>query len=134
MIELRYPLHTIFVTLMLSWGATAVQAGGAVPVMIGGEADLDACGGFGEVRGLNPYGDGFLAVRTGPGTKYSMIDRLYNGDQVHFCDYHGNWIGIVYGKPGQDCGVGSILPRQQPYRGPCGSGCAHRNWLVLTAG
>ena len=33
--------------------------------MIGGEKDLDACGGFGEVRGLNHRGDNFLAVRTG---------------------------------------------------------------------
>lgn len=119
---------------MLGFAAMTVQAGGTVPVMVGGVAELDACGGRGEVRGLNPRGDNFLAVRTGPGSKYPMLDRLYNGNQVYVCDQYGEWIGIVYGEPMQDCGVSSPVPRRQPYQGPCQSGWAHRNWLVLIAG
>lgn len=132
--RLRYCLSRRLVTITLSFAAMIVHAGGAVPVMVGGVAELDACGGFGEVRGLNPRGDSFLAVRAGPGSKYPMIDRLYNGNQVYFCDKHGEWIGIVYGEPAKDCGVSSPLPRRQPYQGPCQSGWAHRNWLVLIAG
>jgi len=111
-----------------------VRAGGAVPVMVGGIAKLDACGGLGEVRGLNPHGDSYLAVRMGPSRKYPIIDRLYNGNQAYFCDNHGEWIGIVYGEPVQGCGVSSPLPQRQPYKGLCRSGWAHRNWLVLIAG
>jgi hypothetical protein len=132
--RLRYCISRKFVTLTLSFAVMTASAGGAVPVMVGGIAELDACRGLGEVRGLNPRGDGFLAVRTGPGRKYPMVDRLYNGHQVYFCDDHGEWIGIVYGEHVQDCGVSSPLPRRQPYKGPCQSGWAHRNWLVLIAG
>jgi hypothetical protein len=132
--KLHYFISRWFIPLMLSFAAMPVFAGGAVPVMVGGVAKLDACGGLGEVRGLNQSGDGFLAVRMGPGSKYPMIDRLYNGNQVYFCASHGKWIGIVYGKPAQDCGLSSPLPKRQPYKGPCQSGWAHRNWLALIAG
>lgn len=132
--RLRYFISRMFVTIVLSFWALTGCAGGFVPVMVGGEAELDACGGLGAVHGLNPRGEGFLAVRAGPNSKYPIIDRLYNGDQVYFCDKHGEWIGIVYGKPMQDCGVSSPLRRRQPYKGSCQSGWAHRNWLVLIAG
>ena len=134
MTKLTNLLASSFLMFMLGFSALTVLADSSVPVMVGAEADYDACGGLGEVRGLNPNGDGFLAVRAGPGTKYAVIDRLYNGDQVYFCDAHGKWIGIVYGQPEQDCNVSSPLPRQQPYEGPCQSGWAHQNWLVLIAG
>jgi hypothetical protein len=132
--RLGHLMRRTFVTLTLSFAVLPVCAGDAVPVMVGGLAELDACGGLGEVRGLNPRGDAFLAVRKGPGRKYPMIDRLYNGNRVYFCDDYGEWIGIVYGEPAQDCGVSSPLPKQQPYKGPCESGWVHRNWLVLIAG
>jgi len=54
--------------------------------MYGGEPDLDACGGSGEVVGLHSSGDGFLAVRSGPGTDYAEIDKIYQGQLVYFCD------------------------------------------------
>ena len=132
--KLRYWMPRTFVILTLSFAAVPVCAGNAVPVMVGGLADFDACGGLGEVRGLNSRGDGFLAVRAGPDSQYPMIDRLYNGKQVFFCNNHGEWIGIVYGEPAQDCGVSSPIPRRKPYKGPCKSGWAHRKWLFLIAG
>lgn len=134
MARLRWIACGLFLTLALSFEAAAVHADESVPVMVGGEAELDACGGVGEVRGLNPRGDGFLAVRAGPGGKFPMIDRLYNGNRVYFCDKRGDWIGIVYGDPKQDCGVASPLPKRQSYKGPCQSGWAYRKWLVLIAG
>jgi hypothetical protein len=52
-----------------------------------------------SVTGLDPNGDGFLAVRTGPGTGYRKVDQLYNGDRVRTCAQSGAWFGVYYGKP-----------------------------------
>ena len=105
-----------------------------VPIVIGGNYDWDACGGTGVVEGLDPAGDGFLAVRSGPGTKYAEIDRLYNGEELYICDQKGKWIGVVYTRRGQNCDVMSPWPARQAYTGPCKSGWAHQNWIRLIAG
>lgn len=67
------------------------------------------------VSGLDPKGDGFLAVRSGPGSNYRQIDQLRNGDQVRDCARSGPWMGVVYGEPRR-------------------KGWAHTNWLVDGAG
>ncbi|SMX31845.1 SH3 domain-containing protein [Actibacterium lipolyticum] len=72
------------------------------------------------VAGLNPNGDGFLAVRTGPGTQYPQIGSLYNGDQVIVCDARGKWRGVFYG-PNMGEGSGQ-------------RGWVHSNWLRPLAG
>lgn len=51
------------------------------------------------VTGLDPQGDGFLAVRSGPGTGYRKIDELHNGDLVRPCEAKGPWHGVYYGTP-----------------------------------
>ncbi|WP_193315863.1 integron, partial [Poseidonibacter ostreae] len=91
----------------------------SVPVMVGGDSDFDACGGTGIIKGLKVNGDGFLAVRKGPDSKYKMIDKLYNGNNVWLCDTKGKWEGVVYGK---NCGVGGTIPKRQKYSGQCKSG------------
>jgi hypothetical protein len=48
------------------------------------------------VSGLNANGDGFLAVRSGPGSQYRKIDELHDGETVLDFDRHGKWAGIVY--------------------------------------
>jgi len=105
-----------------------------VPIVIQGDPTFDACGANGVVEGLDPSGDGFLAVRSGPGTKYAEIDRLYNGNQVYLCAEKGKWLGIVYSKQRQDCNVTTAWVTTQPYTGPCKSGWVHRNWVRLWAG
>lgn len=105
-----------------------------VPVLTGGEAELDACGSNGMVTGLNPAGDGFLAVRSGPGSNNAELDRLHNGEPVYICDQSGKWIGIVYTRYGGGCDVTSPLADRQPYTGPCKSGWVHQNWITLMAG
>ncbi|WP_298431626.1 SH3 domain-containing protein [uncultured Jannaschia sp.] len=67
-----------------------------------------ACSGVCTVLGLDPNGDGFLAVRTGPGTHYRMIDKLVNNQRVTTINGQNGWIGIEY---------------------PGGRGWAHGNWL-----
>ena len=63
------------------------------------EDDQAAGCAFARVTGLDPNGDGFLAVRTGPGTQYRKIDELHNGADVRPCDSRGNWSGVYYGSP-----------------------------------
>ena len=103
------------------------------PVMIQSDPDTDVCGN-GVVTGLDPRGDGFLAVKGGPRLTYPRIDKLYNGEQVYLCAESGDWYGIVYTKTRQDCNVMTSWPRSLPYSGPCRSGWVHRNWVEVIAG
>jgi hypothetical protein len=105
-----------------------------VPVMIGGSADHDACPSSGVIVGLNPRGDGFLSVRSGPGSSYAEMDRLYNGNQVQICDDSGSWMAVVYGGDGGQCGVSRALPRRLAYTGPCKYGWISSRYVSVTAG
>ena len=106
-----------------------------VPVMVGGEADFDACGSQGAVRGLDPQGgDGFLAVRAGPSSKYATLDKVYSGYILNLCDQRGNRLGVVYSHDTRDCGVGTPWPRRQAYAGPCRSGWVYRKFVGDFAG
>ncbi len=67
------------------------------------------------VSGLDPDGDGFLAVRSGPASSYRKIDELHNGDLVRTCAANGRWFGIYYGNPRR-------------------VGWVHGNWLIDGAG
>jgi hypothetical protein len=123
-------------TLLLSLVAmgAALATSLAVPVIVGKVPEYDACGSSGKVKGLDPIGDGFLAVRSGPGSQYQMIDKLLEGQSVFVCDDRGQWLGFVYTRGNQDCSVTSALSRPKPYSGPCLSGWVHRNWITITAG
>ena len=69
-----------------------------------------ACFGAAEVMGLDPNGDGFLAVRTGPGSNYPMIGQVHNGDRVGVYARRGDWHAISFGPDNR-------------------LGWAHGNWL-----
>lgn len=103
-----------------------------VPVLVGGESDLDACSSIATVTGLDPAGDNYLAVRTGPGVSYAQIDRLSSSAIVHVCEERGNWRGIVY--PAGDCGVATPIAARRPYNGPCKSGWIYKSFLSPLAG
>ena len=117
--------------------ATAAQ-NRHVPVIAGQDGpDYDACGSQGVVRGLDPNGDGFLAVRAGPSSKYAMVDKVYNGTVLNVCDQSGkggNWFGVVYSHDTRDCGVGTPWPRAGAYNGPCLSGWVYRKFVADLAG
>ncbi len=110
----------------------SVQTLGNVPVMIGGEAEFDACGGVGEIIGLDPNGDNYLSVRALPSSTGKEIDRLPNGSQMYLCDEQQDWLGIVY--PIGDCGVMTPVARRQPYSGVCKSGWVSKRYVILIAG
>lgn len=107
----------------------------AVAVMVGGDEVLDACGSQGRVHGLKSGGDGFLAVRAGPGAAYAMTDKLGEDREVMMCGRRGEWIAVVYGdaRLGR-CGVSAPIAGRQAYRGPCKSGWVHGQWIELMAG
>ena len=105
-----------------------------VPVMLGGDPDLDACPSLGQIVGLHPNGDGFLSVRSGPGVPYREIDRLYNGNKVSVCGRRGAWHPIVYPADEGECGVGTPWPVRQPYTGPCNYGWVHSRYVRIIAG
>ncbi|MFZ2099127.1 MAG: SH3 domain-containing protein [Oricola sp.] len=51
------------------------------------------------VRPVSQYnhaaGNGFLAVRTGPGSNYRQIGELYAGDEVSVWSRSGNWYQVA---------------------------------------
>ncbi|WP_170329733.1 SH3 domain-containing protein [Ruegeria arenilitoris] len=49
------------------------------------------------VKGLNPNGDGFLALRTGPGSSYQQIGSLRNGDAAYIRACDGKWCYVENG-------------------------------------
>ena len=109
-----------------------------VPVRVGIHEDVDACGSFAEVKGLNPQGDGFLAVRSGPGAAYALRDRLPEGATFYVCGESddGRWVSVVYPRKGQtqeQCEVSSPKPGGA-YRGPCAYGWVNARWVNILAG
>lgn len=112
----------------------------AQPVMYGLDGpDFDGCGGWGKVKGLNPNGDNFLAVRAAPTTQSSKLDELKEGQEIWFCDTakNGQWVGVVYKGKGQDnfaCETGPNLENPKAYPGPCKSGWVHSRYVELIAG
>lgn len=124
--------------LMMFLASMAVAKDSSVPVMIGEFGDdMDACMSIGAVSGLNPKGDGFLAVRSGPAGHYKLLDKLKEGKQVFLCSSSKDelWHGIVYTSDANvDCGVGSPVKSARAYEGPCQFGWVSNKWIKVIAG
>lgn len=117
--------------LGLALAAQPVRADGLdVPIYEYGGDGLPTCA-TSVVAGLKADGDGFLAVRSGPGSNYREIDRLRNGDKVFTFDQNGKWFGVVYGGSQPGC-TSPDKKRLLPYRGK--KGWIHSNWLADLAG
>ena len=123
------------VLLMLSLQPQRAHAQGTdvVNVSRSSQASIAPCPSWGEIHGLDPQGDGFLAVRTGPGTNNEQVDELHEGDVVILCDYRNGWHRVVYpgeGQEARECSTNpEAMPNSEPYRGPCKSGWVHGNWV-----
>ena len=109
---------------------TPVEAGELdVPVVEqGGDGQAANCMSS-RVAGLKAGGDGFLAVRSGPGTHYAKIDALRNGETVFVFEVRGKWAGVVYRTGNVTCS--STETRPVPY---ARKGWVHMNWLRGVAG
>ena len=137
------PRHLIVrgaAALLLAGMATAAIAATSERVPRIGLAgdDLDACLSVGQVTGLNPRGDNFLAVRAEPSAGAPEKDRFGPGREFWICDEAGDWLGVVYGSdPGDgpgDCEVGSPVASVRPYDGPCRWGWVHSRYVTVIAG
>ena len=111
----------------------------SVPVIIGepGTGIVDACPSLGSIAGLKSKKGSFLAVRSGPGTRYAMIDKLYERQTFYMCGISkdGQWHSIVYSEePLIDCNVSMAVDKPQVYSGKCKSGWVHRKWVEVLAG
>lgn len=127
-----------FAGLILATTASAATAQRARPVMIGSDGpDAVACRAIGAVSGLNPRGDNFLSVRAGPDVRARELARLRPGRRFDVCDRTADkrWLGIVYGKPGEDCGVDAPASRPQPYQAgwACRSGWVSARYVTIIA-
>jgi hypothetical protein len=125
------------ITVLLTTAAIGQPSKIDVPVMITPSKDGDACAS-GEIVGLDPKGDGFLSVRSGPGGRpYGERDRLYNGNQVYLCGRSGPWYSIVYTADrilSSECGVTKSWSTYQAYSGPCHQGWIHSRYVKVIAG
>ncbi|PNG26906.1 S1C family serine protease [Methylocella silvestris] len=103
-----------------------------LPFVIGGDESPLACRYEGKIFGLDPQGDGFLSVRSGPGgARFKEIDRLYNGDDVYVCASNGPWLAVIYSEKrnlDRSCGVDIPWKTRQAYSGPCRSGWIHSKY------
>ena len=80
-----------------------------------------------------------IEVRSGPGSRFAVVDRLPAGAMVIDCDQSDGWTGIIYGKdlsdPYSGCdGLGSPIAERQPYSGPCKSGWIRSEAAEVVAG
>lgn len=82
---------------------------------------------------INLVGRGaFASVRTGPSRRQRELARLPLGRNVYACVRHGNWFGILYERrPGERRCAWVLEPQRATtnYRGPCGSGWVHYDYL-----
>ena len=41
-------------------------------------------------------GDGYLNLRTGPGTQFSIVQRMNNGESVEIVERQGSWVRVYH--------------------------------------
>jgi hypothetical protein len=135
---LKWTLSAAGAALLCVGAQAAAPIRPEVPVMVGGDAEQDACGGTYQVVPLNPRGDNFVSVRSRPAVAGRELARLRSRQGGYLCSTSadGQWQGVVYAPPGSDmdCGVGTPITRSRPYRGPCTSGWVASRFLELVAG
>ena len=106
-----------------------------VPIIIGGSVSVSACPGGGDVVGLDPQGDSFLSVRSGPGGRnYREVDRIHTGQHVMICDMSGAWFAVVYSTGGDtaSCDVDRPWVSRAVYAGRCRQGWIYSRYVNVT--
>ncbi|MCA0902235.1 hypothetical protein [Qipengyuania aquimaris] len=106
----------------------------ARPVMYGGEANMDACGGAGTVGALDTLEGQVLTVHSAPDAAADQTDLLQPGQMVSICENEGDWVGVVYSKNAADCGTGTPVADRRAYDGQCQSGWINGTYLTNQAG
>lgn len=126
-------LHLTLIAALLS--AMPAFAQDERAVMIGGDVTLDACGGYGQVSGLDPDGANVLSVRAGPGRRFARIDRIGTAQTVWICEREGDWLGVIYSRDDTlYCGINTPISLRAPYDGPCDTGWVFARYITILAG
>jgi hypothetical protein len=98
------------------------------------EASMSGTCTIGEVIGLDPNGDNFLSVRSGPGGQpYHEIDRLFSAEEVHVCGEKAPWLAIAYSparRAGDRCDLAATEMRRAS-AGACQYGWVHSRYIKL---
>ncbi len=114
--------------------ARKVDAAG-VPIIVGGAVSTAACPRCGDVVGLDPQGDNFLSVRSGPGgAEFVELDRIHTGQHLKICDMSGPWFAVVYDPDGDtgSCDVDRPWAVRQAYAGRCRQGWVYSRYVNPT--
>lgn len=101
-----------------------------VPIIERASDGLDTCA-LGEVTGLKADGDGFLAVRSAPGSSHPKIDEVHNGDRLWVFTEIGDWLGVVYDTGNVEC---SPVDKDREVQTDGKRGWVHKNWVTIIAG
>ncbi len=135
----KFLFSTLIAAGLLTLSVPALANKLDVPIIEKGEYDgvsvseiadiLPTCTGS-KVAGLDPGGDGFLAVRSGPGSQYRKLVELHNGDRVSVFDQKGDWAGVVYGELLSD---ERISPKTRPVKNSK-KGWVNTKWLRQEVG
>ena len=75
-----------------------------------------------------------LSVRSGPGERFSRIDRLEAGRSVYICDEHREWYKAFYGGLDSPCGSESTGGKDVRKVAACKSGWVNRKWIDVLSG
>ena len=124
----------VAIIFALLFPSSALPDSMGVPVPVGGDKDLDACGLIGSVQGLRPTPGNALNVRSGPSLSYLVIGQLPEGTEFVHCALSDNeeWLGIVIPDDKEsDCGLGQPIEQHGIYTGDCLSGWVHRSFTTL---
>jgi uncharacterized protein YgiM (DUF1202 family) len=73
--------------------------------------------------------DTYLSVRSGPGMKFSKIDRLKVKTVVYVCDEKSEWVQVFYSGPELPCVVDSSVGLLSSKKNTCKSGWVNRKWI-----
>jgi hypothetical protein len=107
-----------------------------VPVLLHANRYTDACPSSAQPRLPRGGPDGFLSLRTGPGTAWSETARLRPSDRMFECDERNGWTAVVV-EPADgvgDCRIPAPRRGTERYPGPCRHGWVSSRLIVTVAG
>lgn len=125
----RSAFHAFWVLMLVHTGTMAE----VLPVMVGGNEDLDACMSVGVIQPAKSLTD--VNIYSGPSTAAKVTAHLPEGRFVWICSEQKGWVGIVYPASNEKfCEVSEPITPAQPYLGECQSGWVPAKFVELVAG
>lgn len=125
-------MQTILIFTLLLFSNTLL-ANDSLPVMVGGNGDMDACPTLGVSNSNNKKSS--TPVHSAPSNTSTVTDQLANDRFVWICSEKGTWIGIVYSTTDDiNCDVSKHINPAQAYKGKCKSGWIPQSNVSPAAG